>query len=350
MSYNFIFFCQSLAKGGAERVILSLAEHLKRDGYGVKIVTRKKVDEEYSLPDGIDRVTLDEKGVFAEVKALRRECKNFDCDVLVSFLNLFHGLFATFGLKTKNVVSVRNDPKKTYSGLKRLIAKAMLPFVDGCVFQTTEQAEFFPKRLRKKSVIIANPVGDEYFFVTRAPEPDSVVSIGRLTDQKNHALTVRAFSKVVKNRPAAKLYIYGEGEKRRELVDLIKEEGLQDNVFLMGLTSDVKGVLAKAEVFVMASEFEGIPNAMLEAMAAGAPIVSTDFEGGGLPLLSEGGKNCVVVPRGDVDGMANAVISLLSDKKEREKYSQNAKSRACSFGSDVVFGRWLEYFKEVIKK
>ena len=124
----------------------------------------------------------------------------------------FRAILATRGLPVKTLISVRNDPNKEYAGrLGTFVGKALLPMADGCVFQTREAQAWFPEKLQKKSKIIYNAVKEDFYHIERKPNHEEIVTCGRLTEQKNHAMLIAAFAEVAKQRPNATLRIYGEG-------------------------------------------------------------------------------------------------------------------------------------------
>ena len=287
-----MFYINAIHDGGAERVMINLADYFSRQGYKTILVTSFRDTWEYTVPNAVKRITLEEHEIkqsklkrnITRIKRLRKLCKDEKPDILVSFMAEpnFRAILATWGLPVKNLISVRNDPNKEYAGrVGHIVGKYLLPFADGCVFQTKEAKNWFPKRLQKKSRIIYNAVKEDFYHVERHPVPGEIVTCGRLEEQKNHALLIAAFSKVVERYPEARLKIYGEGSLRGKLQKQIDALGLHEKAFLMGATNHVEKVLETADVFVLSSDFEGMPNALMEAMAAGVPCISTDCPCGG---------------------------------------------------------------------
>lgn len=352
------FYINVLCKGGAERVILQLANHFYRAGYEAVVVTSYKGKDEYEIPTGIRRVVLEDGDIkqsqikrnINRIRKLRKICITEKADVLISFMQEpnFRAVLATLGLKTKTIVSVRNDPKKEYSGIAgRFISRIILPMAEGCVFQTQEAKLWFPEKLQKKSAIILNAVAESFFEAHRR-ETANTVAIGRLTAQKNHDLLIRAFAGVASKYPTEKLLIYGDGERKEHLTKLIETMGLKERVCLMGTTSQVEQVLTQASIFVLSSDYEGLPNALMEAMAVGVPIISTDCPCGGPKALIEDGENGLLVPVGDEEEMAKALNELLSNPEYAKKMGRAVKESAERFKPDRVFLQWEAIVNKVM--
>lgn len=353
-----MFYINVLCKGGAERVILQLANHFSRNGYEVVLVTSYMGTDEYEIPPKINRVSLEKEELhqsrlrrnMSRIQKLRRLCKQEKPDVLISFMQEpnFRAILATVGLPVKTIVSVRNDPRREYAGkMGWVVGKCLLPMADGCVFQTEEAKLWFPMRLQKKSAIIMNEVSESFFDVVRE-HTSNIVTVGRLNDQKNHEMLIRAFSTIAEKHANEKLLIYGEGGLRAQLSQLIDSLALRERVFLMGNTAEVPAVLSKASVFILSSDYEGMPNALMEALAVGVPSISTDCPCGGPKMLIENEKTGLLVPVGDEEALAEAMDRLLSDRGYAEKLGAAAKESAKRYMPDKIFGEWKSFIEEIV--
>jgi len=257
----------------------------------------------------------------------------------------FRAILATRGLPVKTLVSVRNDPNKEYAGkLGAFVGKVLLPMADGCVFQTKEAQEWFPERLQRKSKIIYNAVKEDFYQIERTPVRGEIVTCGRLVEQKNHALLIDAFSEVLKKYPFVTLKIYGEGALREKLQHQINDLGLEKKAFLMGATSDVEKVLQTADLFVLSSDYEGMPNALMEAMAAGVPCISTDCPCGGPRELFGEDASDKLVPCNDSAQLAEAICKVLETTKD----GMTEKRHAETFKPDRVNQMWKDYVHDII--
>lgn len=353
------FYIDSMGLGGANRVMANLVSYFHSNGYDVCLINDVSLtgkDKEYSLPDDIKRYFIDNNGKrhnffckqFHRLKAIRSILKENETEVIVSFMGPpnIRMLLATLGMKVKKVVSVRNDPYKEYgTGFKRFLARTIFCFADGCVFQTQEASEYFPERVKKKSRIIVNPVNEKFYGVTWTGKNKEIAVIGRLQSQKNPLLALKAFQLIVNDFPEYTLVYYGDGELKDEIVRKSKEYKIDSRVVVYGKISDVESRLASSMVYLLSSDYEGMPNALLEAMAVGVPAISTDCPCGGARTAIENEKQGLLVPVGNAEKMAEALKKLLRDESLREQMSVAEKERAKDFRSDVILPQWKEYFE-----
>lgn len=356
-----VMYIDSMCKGGAQRVMLNLAEYFLSKDISVVLVNdfAASAEKEYEVPDGIKRVFLRAslKGNpllknLQRIIKLRDTIKAERPDIVLSFLGRpnMRMLVAAIGLKCKKVVSVRNDPRREYgaSKIKQMTAGLLFHLADGCVFQTQEAAGYFPKKVSERSRIIPNPVAEAFYHIERAEEPRNIVSVGRLEKQKDHLLLIDAFALVADEFPEEDLIIYGEGSLRKTLEDEMITLGLEGRVSLPGETKNVAEELAKAKVFVLSSDFEGMPNALLEAMAVGLPCISTDCPCGGPREMIDHDRNGLIVECGNREELARAIRELLKDEAKRHGLAEGAKRKAMSYQAERVNEIWDNYFTDIL--
>ncbi len=350
------FYIDSMGLGGANRVMANLVNYFHNNGYDVCLINDVSLtgeNEEYPIPDGIKRCIIDNdckhdnsiSKQLHRLKAIRKIVKDNDAEVIVSFMGPpnIRMLLATLGMKVKKVVSVRNDPYREYgTGIKRFFARTIFGLADTCVFQTEEAKAYFPTGVKKKAKVILNPVKENFYRTKRSDTVRDIVSIGRLFPQKNHELLIRAFAKVADFCPNENLYIYGEGPLRKELQNLIAELNLQNRVFLPGSITDVNEKLSKAKLFVLSSDYEGMPNGLMEAMACGVPVISTDCPCGGPRYLLGDNEYGLLVPCNSAEKLAEAIPTMLSED-HCVSYSRKARERAGIFEPGLIFRQWEEY-------
>ncbi len=352
-----LFYISTLEFGGAERVIANLANQFANDSFSVYLVTTYPKGKEYPLNNNVKRYCLGKKHTdsakvksnLSRILSLRKLIKMISPDVVVTFLPeaIFRTLIATIGLSVPVIISVRNDPNKEYASKKYYQAQKLLfPLAKGYVFQTIDARNWFPKRIQKRSAIIINQVDPVFFSCIRKSE-DHYVAIGRLTKQKNYHMMIKGFKRFVSDHPCEKLLIYGDGEEKAKIEQLIRDYSLEDNVRLMGKTDNVAEVLSHAKAFVMTSDFEGMPNAMLEAMAVGLPVIVTDCPCGGPRMIIKNNVNGILLPVNDVDSLYNALKRIEQDTEFRKSISIQAMQTSRMFKPQVIYQQWKSYITKV---
>lgn len=354
-----MFYINSIHDGGAERVILQLAHRFSIAGYRSVLITSFVDDKfEYPIPEGVERISMETEEIVqsrlkrncSRIRKLRRYCKKYKPVALISFMAEpnFRAVCATLGLPVKLIISVRNDPAREYNGkIGRLIGRYFLPLADGCVFQTEEAKDWFPRRLQKKSTVIMNEVA-KTFFDTQYIGGNNIVTLGRLTEQKNQSILIRAFAEIAEKYPNSKLEIYGDGPLRNTLESQIEDLKMTNRITLMGLTKNAASVLAKAKLFVLSSNFEGMPNALMEALTIGVPSISTDCPCGGPKVLINNGVNGLLVPIENKDALVQAMDKLLGDNESALTMGKKAKKSSMRYHPDAIFDDWKCYIEHVI--
>lgn len=362
-SKKFIFYVNSLIKAGAQRVILNLTESLLSKGHQVVIVTTTIYEPEYDLPEGARRIFPDitEEEITnnrivnfkRRFLKLRNVWKTEKPDVIVSFIgkNNFMAILTAWGLHIPVVASVRGEPKaEYYNKMQEFFAKTLMGKADGLILQTPDAKKYFPKWIQKKAVILENPLNsefiDEYYIGERENE---IVSVGRIDSNKNQKLIVDAFHQIAEEIPEVKLVLYGDGEGKEQLADYVRKSPYKERILLPGAVSNVKERIRKSKIFVLSSNTEGMPNALMEALALGIPCISTDCPCGGPRMLMEGKENGILVPVGDSEKMAEAMRTILRNEELWQKYSKNAYKITEELNLKKVNDRWEQYLYSIMK-
>ncbi len=345
-----IIVLASLNKGGAERVASVLSDAFVRAGKRVTIALYR--DEiEYSINPMVEVVILPQRPgkthrVWNNIRQIRALCgrKNKNV-VLIPLLGnvLLHTLAATWMTRIPVIACERSAPMSLHSNfLSKLRHYLLFQMATFSVFQTEDVSAFFPFSVREKSAIILNPLSLPQQSWSSDDKQYRVVSLGRLHPSKNYPLLLHAFVEVHRLVPQATLVIYGEGELLAKLIALRDSLGLNQIVSFRGITNDVESVYLNAALYVSSSDYEGLSNSMLEAMAIGMPVVCTDCDGGGARkmILSKG--NGYLVPKGDINALAEAIVSLLVDKVSATRMGQAARIRCLALNSDVIASEWIK--------
>lgn len=362
-----VFHLNCLEQGGAERVVSNLANQFAKENYEVVVATEWQGENEFALDSRVRRVHVGLKEqdegknriakILLRVRYLRQLLKQEKPDVTIAFAHKanYRALMATIGMKTPVMISIRTDPVGHYDALSdRIQIPLLFPRAAGCVFQTEGQRAFFPDYVQKKSRIILNPVHEKYFSAPRpAARRKAVVQSGRLVDFKNQPMLVEAFVKVHEKHPDYVLEIYGPDsfDGTKEILEKrIADHHAEDYIRLMGGSDSLEKQLADAAVYAFSSDWEGLPNALLEAMALGLPIVATDCPCGGPRTVITDGVNGLLVPIKDAKAMEEGINRLIEDRKLAERLGENARSIRKKTNGEAIIAQWRDYINELIGK
>lgn len=351
------FLLASLGSGGAERVVSLLANKMAERGNQVEIVCLKFNDVYYQTDSRV-KVTLamqQTKNRLTEVFWLRKYLKQQKPDVVIPFTEGVYcfTILSLLGTGIPIIASERLDPA-AMSSTRKVLKRLLLPFAEWLVVQTQSIKEYFPKSIQKKTSIIYNPVNDEVFHqiengelkIENEGRLNRIISVGRLYPQKNQEMMIRAFSKVADEFPDWQLVIFGEGPLRAELEFLVSSFKLQNRVLLPGRTEHVIEELRKSRIFCMSSDYEGMSNAMIEAICVGLPVVTTRVSG--TEELIENCENGFLVEIGDECGLADSMFKLMSSPILVETMSLKNKKLAGQFDIDLIVGQWIDLINEII--
>lgn len=357
------FLIQNLSWGGAERAASSIASALAQRGAEVQIITFGDEDRFYSPSNDVKVVNMDFSKIPRELsfkrivccakrfKQIRKYIKKEKFDVLVCMSNTMtvYGVFASMFTKTKSVGTERNNPYKYASGkISTVLRKVSAFFANGFVFQTKAAAEFFPNRAQKRGEVIPNAVFNKLVYeLPQTQERQNIIyGMGRLTEAKRFDLLIDAFAEVSKKHKDTKLIIFGEGDDREKLQSQIDSLSLTDKALLPGASLDAIKFVSKGRAFVLSSDYEGMPNALMEAMASGVPCVSTRCKMGPEELIADG-ENGLLVETNSSKQIAEALLKILDDDALAKRLSAGGKELLHTHSIDAVADKWLEYLSEV---
>ncbi len=365
-----ILICEShFSAGGAERVVCNLANHLSKN-HEVKVLSLTQTAMAYQMADKIDCECIDKKiydktnniiiNMYNKISKnilrlfkLKKQIKIFKPDVILSFLP--EPSFLTLTLKKENIpviISVRNDPKIEYnSKIYHYLMKKLYPKANGIVFQTDEAKHYFDKIVKCPTCVIPNPINPD--FIEKPFEGErkkQIVSVGRLTEQKNQKMLIDAFYQLPKEYNDYKLIIYGEGNLREDLKKQIKKYNMENRIFLPGVVKNVKKEIYDSSLFIMTSIYEGMPNALMEAMALGLPVISTDCPCGGPSFLIKNDLNGILIPIDDIDNLKNAIIKVLSNSSYSKMISKNASEISKKLNPTKINDEWEKFIKSIVNK
>lgn len=349
---------RSMKAGGAERVIAQLLQMFVKKDIRCTLFCMNPEPAFYSIPDEVEYCGVPHFSDNRKTDKIRKYCylrrmlRKIRPDVVLSMpeeIGIYVALFLC-GTGIPLVVSERNNPwTMPYKKVTRFLRRMVYPFVRGLIFQTETAASFFPVSQRKKSVVLPNPLG-----LARIPDrfegrrEKLVVGAGRLEPQKNFDLLMDAFARFYQTHSDYRLVIYGEGSLRGSLTEHLVSLALPEGVItLPGVKADLLEEICRAKMFVLSSDYEGMPNVLIEAMACGIPCISTDCPSGGPAELIKDGKNGYLVPPRDPSSMANAMERLADHPETEESFSLQYRQVRQRFDAETVCLRWLGYLKKV---
>jgi len=315
------------------------------------------------LPEAIERLSLDESirtGLFQMIPRFTDALTRLKADTVVSCMwypavvshlarKLRLSRFKHIVHDTVNMTAYIKDhfASEKYQGLKRYLIKKAYSDADAVIVVSRGEQDDLIQNFNipaTKIVVLYNPLDRSKIRELSAEnsgihfEMPMVVSVGRLVYQKGFDILIRAFRKV-RDHTVAKLLIVGDGEKKEELISFANSLKLQDDVVFLGMQMNPFQFMRGAEVFCLASRYEGFGIVILEAMALGLPVVVTDCPSGPAEIV-ENGKYGLLVPPENVDALAGALTRILSDPNLMEEMSRLSLTRAQDFDLEKSIKQW----------
>lgn len=345
-----VFIIPNMTGGGTERVISLLANEYVSRGIEVDIMQFAGYENAYPLDARVNSFSIasQSKGNMGvcikrllDMRAYFR--KNRGCYVFsFSTMGTVFAVAAALFMKQYILVSERNDPR--YSPHLRLrdwsYARA------NCVtVQTKDCGELFSEKIQRKTVVIPNPVAADLPQRFLGIRKKRIVNVARLHPQKNHMLLLEAFADFARMHPEYELAIYGKGEMEQKLHEKARELQIEDKVQFMGFSPNVKEEILDSAMFVLSSDFEGISNSLLEAMAMGVPVISTDCPIGGSRMFIKSGENGLLISVGQKEELVKAMCAIVEDEAFARKLSVNGSEIRKQYGIDTIADRFLELLK-----
>lgn len=359
-----VFLIPRLA-AGAGRAMIAFANRLAEMEEEVHIVcTEEPVD--YDIHKKINRHLLHSSDV--SVRKVRGLCnivtmviqmKKIGGDVVISFQHPFFFriyLSALFS-RTRLIYAIRNNPEPVSINKHEEWRQKLIYFLTDAIWiQTEDQCRFLPEKTWKKTFILHNILDSRFLNIPRREKAEicRFISAGRIAPQKNQKMLVQAFIKMLERtgNGEVSLIIYGRiqehcPETEAELRTMISQYHLENRILLPGRIADMEAVYGRADAFVFSSDYEGCPNALMEAMAAGLPCISTDCPTGP-SMLIDSGKNGLLVPVGDVEAMSQAMEYLIKNPLLAGKMGIAARERMNEWAKpEELVGQLMAHLKDI---
>ena len=386
--------------GGAQRRVANLANEMISHGFSIEIVATDgsngsiKEDNYYGLKKGIGLTLIPEYSVLSNpdksvgavikridkrirrLKRVRYVCSKFlkrhdnlddlirgtkksqqlraffethEKGIVICFgFNIYEKVYyALDGLGYKLIYAETNAKEKyieenNFESTMKLLNKA-----DSWVFQTSEERDFFGLRNSDLAYIVYNPLNADLPSPSDKARQKTIVDFCAMKPHKNLMLLVRSFDRLCAEFPEYKLLLYidypgSEGNKcKEEIVQYSREHHLENNILILPMTPDIHNEIIDAGMFVSSSDYEGLSNSMLEAMAIGLPCVCTDCSGGGAREMIKNEWNGLLVPRGNEEELYKAMKRFITDRALAEKCGKNASLIREQLKIDVITNRWI---------
>lgn len=350
-----LFLNTNIGYGGASKMMVWVANKLAESNFDITFITYRSDERFQTLSTKIKYKHLslepiDGKGknIFHTIKTLHNLIKREKFDLAVGFLtpSQLRLSLACIGLRTKLLFSHRGDPYQKAKCLSAKISDLAFKSADYYVFQTEKAKLYFSNKIRNKAAIIANPINKiERTCLRESHVEKRIVCVGRLDiNQKRQDLLIAAFNLISEKFPEYILEFFGDGPDTENLKIMASKN---TKIFFRGKTTDVAKSIQNAALFVLSSDYEGIPNALLEAMALGMPCISTDCSPGGAAMLIKNNINGMLVERNNVNALADSISYMLMHRDKAEDMGKEAMLVSTTFSEDIIASKWIELFNKI---
>lgn len=341
-----------LSNGGAERVAALLANKFYEIGYEVNFIAVYSNRREYYLNSNIvyKYIEIKKKNkfsrLFARAKLLKESIEEYNPDIIISFI-INEMILVGLNSKIPIIYSLRNNPESVLNNcVNKMICKILYKRAKNVVFQTADAKDYFEKKIKEKGVIIPNPLTPNLPYWNKSNHKKRVITACRLTPQKNLKMLIDAFCHFQKQHSEYNLEIYGDGELKEELEDYTKKLKIDDVVRFPGHSKEIHKIMAESECFVLTSDFEGLSNSMLEALAIGTPTICTDCPPGGAATYITDYKNGMLIPVGDTQELIKRLEELLMKPHLSKEFSKHSVEIRKELEENIIIQKWDDLISE----
>ncbi len=373
MKKNILFLIESLRDGGSERSISSIATELSNK-YNTILVVANNKEKDYQFNGKIieikEFISNNPIKRLIGIKKLKKIKKDNNIDISISYLTSYNLYNVLSKYKDKTFISIRNHLSTKKEGLIAKLGtiysnkKANKIICCSKSVQTDIINNFYAKK--EKTKVIENFTYDKES--QNIVKDNIIITIGRLTKHKGQEHIIKAMSIVTKKIKNAKLLILGRGNNKKYLENLIKKYNLEKNIELIGYTKEIDKYFNKSKIFILASDYEGFSNALLEAMSSSLPVIATASPGGNSEIITDEeykkgikkivhGKYGILIPSfinehntnyitNNEKILAKEIINLLKNKKDYNLYKKMSKKRAKDFNKNIIIKKWISLIEE----
>ena len=353
-----LFVVSQLKIGGAAKMIKYLANLCAIHFDKVTLLTYYDDFTPDDVQSSIERLNLNVKACdipiwrLTALRRLRKVVKKGKYDIVCSFLPDVSAMsrLATLGTKAIVVSAERGDPFQ-FSRFWKTLVSWTYKTSDYCVFQLEQARDFFDEKVISHSFVIPNPYVPIHNIEPYGCErKKTIVSAGRFAPQKRFDVLIEAFANVLQKHPEYKLVLYGEGACIDEYKGLAKKLQIEDFIEFPGYVKNIAERIREDGIFVLSSDYEGIPNSLIEAMSVGLPCVATDCTPGGASFLTGQGNKGLLIPVHDVREMAKAINQLIDNPVLAKNLSEKAREITKELDIEVINKQWINAFTKMIEK
>ncbi|HMC00860.1 MAG TPA: glycosyltransferase family 4 protein [Flavobacteriaceae bacterium] len=355
-----VFIIPSLTAGGAERVVTILANNLVGI-YDVEIIQLYNNKPFYHL-DG--KVSLQYckknynsnsnwfKSIFNHIYMIRRVCSfTKDHDIVIGFTTTcnVYAIIASKFSQIPCIISERINPKYSVENwFWNFIRKRTYPKSDKVIVQTNDVKTYYNRFIKENKLkVIPNPIDPELLKQVdiNYKKENIILTIGRFSKQKNHKLLIKAFSNIPHDN--WKLLIIGDGQEKQAYKDLICKLQQEKSILILNKTNEIHKEYNRAKIFALTSDYEGFPNALIEAMSFGVPCISSNCPTGPSDII-EHNKNGLLFPVNDQKGLEKSLIELMNDEELRKVLSENAKNSTARLNVNRIANQWKTIINDLV--
>lgn len=344
--------------GGAKKMITWLGNNLSKNNFNVTFCSIYDKERPDSFVPAVNSIELgiSKSNSFIQRNliffiAFYKKIKNifnqeqYDCVISFGETSYFILLLLKRFYGYKLIVSERLDPNYNNNFFDKL-RRYCYKYADFLVCQSEGAKNSFSKQIQKRCIVISNPISIPAVEWIKEKANKTIATSGRLyLTQKRQDVLIEAFAIFHKSHPNYKLHIYGDGQDLFIIKRMITELSLDNHVILWGRVENVIERLINDGLFVMTSDYEGVPNALLEAMSIGMPCISTKCSPGGVEMVIENNKNGLLTECGDVIELADKMNHIANNPDVAFTLGNEARSSMNNYSPQKIIKQWIEIIK-----